>query len=42
MYDNNLAFNNLQWLIYHKTKPTHPGYDTKLHLMVRLQFWKPG
>ena len=31
MYKTDLALNNLQWLIYHKTKPnqTKPNLDRK-------------
>ena len=45
MYKQDLAFNNLQWLIYHKNYKTGVrlllqkrcfGYDTKLHPLGRL------
>ena len=41
MYKQDLALNNPQGLIYHKTQPTKKGfpeYDAKLNLVVRLQF----
>ena len=46
MYKEDLAINNLQWLICHKTNQTNPRVSCeitlKLHLVVKLQFWSSG
>ena len=48
LYQQDLALNNLQWLICHKTNAPNqkkwvcPGYDTTPHPIMRLQFWGKG
>ena len=40
IYKQDFALNRQQRLIYHKIKPKagYPGYDTKLHLIVKIEF----
>ena len=44
MYKENLALNNQQWLIWHKTKLKEKNFDQFLHLIhiynILLASWK--